>query len=114
MRYGLAVLEFFEIVAVLIYSMCAFITIAIAWLNKNNARLIPPCFLFLVVGFFAPVPSWVVVIMPMLAIVTLLSFRKTTKREPFDYQRHLLALRDNGTLTQAQYEEESARIANHG
>lgn len=113
LRYGPSVLEFFEIVAVAIYLLCALLTLAATWFDRSNAKLIIPCFIFLGIGF-SPVPRWVVVLMPFLAGITLLAFRKRTKREPFDYQKHLLALRDNGTLSQAEYAEESARIANHG
>lgn len=113
LRYGVLVFEFYEIVAVPIYLLCFVVSLAVAWFDRRNARLLIPCLVFLGIGF-APVPAWVAILMPMLAALTLLLFRKTTKHEPFDYQKHLLALRDHGILSQAAYEEESARIAGHG
>jgi hypothetical protein len=113
LRYGDGVLEFFEIVSVLLYALCALVVCVVAWFDRTNTKLILPCFVFLGIGL-APVPGWVVVVMPFLAALTLLAFHARAKREPFDYQKHLLVLRDNGALTQAQYEEESARIAGRG
>ncbi len=110
-RYGRLVLEFFEIVNVLIYALCALVTLIFYWFERENAKLILPCFVFLAIGL-APVPTWTAVLMPFLVAATLLSFRKKAKPVHFDYQKHLLALLDNGTLTQKQYDEESSRIGN--
>jgi hypothetical protein len=111
LRYGGAVLEFFEIVTIVVYALCALVTGIVAWFERANVKLIFPCFAFLAIGI-APVPTWAVVLMPFLVVFTLLSFRKTTKNPGFDYQKHLLALLDNGTLSQDQYDEESSRISN--
>lgn len=117
LRYGGAVFEFFEIVAVLIYALCALVTGILAWFERDNVKLILPCYSFLAIGmasiFAGPfVPIWAVVLMPFLVVFTLLIFRKKAPRRHFDYQKHLLALLDSGRLTQAQYDEESSRIGN--
>ncbi|MCP4444777.1 MAG: hypothetical protein GY811_05455 [Myxococcales bacterium] len=106
------VLEFFDIVAAIIYALFVLLALAMAWLDRANTKLIPPCLLLLAFGF-APIPRWLVVLLPFLVSIILLSFRKREKSEPFDYARHLLALRDNGTLSQAKYEQEKARLAAH-
>lgn len=104
-------LEFFEIVAVVVYLLCALVTGILAWFERENVKLLVPCFAFLAIGM-APVPTWVSILMPFLVVTTLLSFRKKKANLGFDYQKHLLALLDNGTLSQKQYEEESSRIRN--
>ncbi len=109
--YGAPVLEFFQIVAIVVYALCTLLTLIFAWFDRANTRLIPSNLAVLALGLFAPVPSVVKILMPFVAIGTLLAFGKRGERKSFDYQEHLVQLLEAGTITQAAYDEESRRIA---
>lgn len=112
LRYVQAVLEFFEIVTIVIYALLTLVTLTLGWFDAKNARLILPSIVMLALGVVFH-GTLLTLLMPLGVVALLLVFRHSTKREPFDYQKHLLALLDSGTISQAQYEEESARITDY-
>ena len=50
LRYGRAVLEFFEIVTIVIYALLTLVTLTLGWFDAKNARLILPSIGMLALG----------------------------------------------------------------